>query len=100
MRRLLLVVMTILISFASFAQTRAELYDSYNNAISKKDLASLESLITNWEKLYPNDAELYSVRANYYFQDAVNDVIVMSGTPPTDGRKCILICIQNFKLIQ
>lgn len=88
MKRLLFVVVTILISCTSFAQTRAELYDSYNSAISKKDLTSLVSLISNWEKLYPNDAELYSVKANYYFQNAVNDVIVMSGTPPTDGREC------------
>lgn len=86
MKRLFFTLSLVVLSVMSIAQTREELYDRFNDSISKRDSTAIALLIKDWEKLYPDDAELYSVRANYYYQGAVQELIVMSDTAPTDGR--------------
>ena len=89
MKRLLISSLVILLSGVTFAQTKAELYGRFSRSISQRDSASIVSLISDWEKLYPGDAELYSLRANYYFMNAINEVVVMSDKEPTDGRRAL-----------
>lgn len=91
MKRLILLPFMALFVCSALAQSREELYEKFMAAISERDSTSVLSLISDWEKLFPNDAELYSVKANYYFQNAVDDVIVMSETAPTDGRECFVV---------
>ena len=59
--------------------------------MSERDSSAIISLISDWGRLFPYDAEIYSLKANYYFQNAVDDVIVMSDTEPTDGRECYVV---------
>ena len=86
MKRLLLIPVMVLIVCSALAQSREELYNNFKVALSERDSTAILSLISDWEKIYPLDAELYSLKANYYFQNAVDDVIVMSEIEPTDGR--------------
>ena len=87
MKRFAVSVIVALFSGITFAQTRAELYNRFDKSIPQSDSTAIASLIEDWEKLYPDDAELYSVRANYYFMNAINKVTVMSDKEPTDGRR-------------
>ena len=91
MRRLLLIPLLTLLSCSVFAQSREELYNNFEVAISEQDTTAILAIISDWEKLFPYDAEIYSLKANYYFQNAVDDVIVMSDTEPTDGRECYVV---------
>ena len=86
MRRTFSIFIFMLLSCAAFAQTRAELYGRFSQAVSEHDTTTVVSLISDWERLYPGDAELFSLRANYYFMDAVSDVIALSAEKPADGR--------------
>ena len=95
MRRLLISTLVILLSGVTFAQTRAELYDRFNKSVSQRDSAAVAALISDWERLYPGDAELYSVRANYYFMNAISEVVVMSAEEPTDGRTALTMKDSN-----
>lgn len=90
MKRFAISVIVVLFSGITFAQTRAELYNRFDKSISRSDSTAIVSLIEDWEKLYPDDAELYSVRANYYFMNAINKVTVMSDKEPTDGRRTLV----------
>lgn len=90
MKRFAVSVIVALFSGITFAQTRAELYNRFDKSISQSDSTAIVSLIEDWEKLYPDDAELYSVRANYYFMNAINKVTVMSDKEPTDGRRTLV----------
>ena len=89
MRRLSISFLIVLLSGVAFAQTKAELYDRFSSSVSQRDSTAIVSLISDWEKLYPGDAELYSVRANYYFMNAISEVVVMSDKEPTDGRRAL-----------
>lgn len=91
MKRLLLIPFMVLFSCSVLAQSREELYNNFKVAMSERDSSALISLISDWERLFPYDAEIYSLKANYYFQNAVDDVIVMSDTEPTDGRECYVL---------
>lgn len=91
MKRLLLIHFMALLVCSAFAQSREDLYDNFKAAISERDTTAVLSLISDWEKLFPNDAELYSARANYYFQNAFEEVIVISQEEPMDGRQCMEI---------
>lgn len=73
----------------TFAQTKAELYDKFSRSVSQRDSTAVAALISDWERLYPDDAELYSVRANYYFMNAIREVVVMSAEEPSDGRTAL-----------
>lgn len=89
MKRLLISSLVILLSGVTFAQTKAELYNRFSRSVSLRDSTAIVSLISDWERLYPGDAELYSLRANYYFMNAINEVVVMSDKEPTDGRRAL-----------
>ena len=78
MKRLFLVLSIILLSGTLFAQTRSDLYDRFREAAAGRDEKAFTAVIADWEKLYPNDAELYSVRANYYFMLAMQEGIVVA----------------------
>lgn len=41
--------------------------------MSERDSSAIISLISDWERLFPYDAEIYSLKANYYFQNAVDE---------------------------
>lgn len=89
MKRFLISSLVILLSGVTFAQTKAELYDKFSRSVSQRDSTAVAALISDWERLYPDDAELYSVRANYYFMNAIREVVVMSAEEPSDGRTAL-----------
>ena len=76
MKRLFLTLSIVLLSGVVFAQTRSELYGRFREAASERDEKAFSAVITDWEKLYPGDAELFSVRANYYFMQSMEEGIV------------------------
>lgn len=90
MKRFAISLIVVLLTGVAFAQTKAELYDKFSNSVSERDTSTIVSLISDWEKLYPGDAELYSLRANYYFMNAVNEVVMISEEEPTDGRRYLV----------
>lgn len=90
MKRLLLTLAVVMLSCSVFAQTQAELYDRFNEAISRYDIDGAAAVIDEWEKAYPGDAEIFALQANYHFQKAINEEIVMSDTEPDDGREYLL----------
>lgn len=87
MNRLLSVFLVLFLISTVFAQTRKEMYDMFDSAASQRDSAAVASLIVEWEKSYPDDAELFSVRANYYYMNAVKEMVALSQEKPTDGRE-------------
>ena len=58
MKRLLLTLAVVMLSCSAFAQTQAELYDRFNEAISRYDIDGAAAVIDEWEKAYPGDAEI------------------------------------------
>lgn len=90
MKRFAISLVVVLLSGVAFAQTKAELYDKYSNSVSERDTSAIASLISDWEKLYPGDAELYSLRVNYYMMNAINEIVVISEEEPTDGRRYLV----------
>ena len=89
MKRLFLSALIALISGAAIAQTRTELYDQFSNSGAQQDTAAIAALIADWERLYPGDAELYSVRANYYFMRAFEEVVIMTDEEPAPGEEAL-----------
>lgn len=87
MNRLFLTLLALIVTFPAFAQTRNELYDKFDNAVTQRDSATTAAIMTEWGKLYPDDAELFSVRANYYYMNAVEEMVALSKEKPTDGRE-------------
>ena len=90
MKRLLLTLAVVMLSCSVFAQTQAELYDRFHEAISRYDIDGAAAVIDKWEKAYPGDAEIFALQANYHFQKALNEEIVLSDTEPDDGREYLL----------
>lgn len=76
MKRFFLALSIVLLSGALSAQTRSDLYGRFREAASERDEAAFAAVIADWEKLYPDDAELFSVRANYYFMQSMEEGIV------------------------
>ena len=89
MKRLILSALIILLSGTAFAQTRAELYDRFNKSCAQQDTTAAAALIADWERLYPGDAELYSLRANYHFMNAFEAVVVMTDEEPDPGKRAL-----------
>ena len=77
MKRILLPVVAALCCLCNCCnnQTRTELYNKFNEAIDSRDTTAVTSVISDWERAFPNDAELYSLQANKYFLSAMTDVI-------------------------
>lgn len=89
MKRLFLSALIVLLSGAAFAQTKSELYDRFTKSRAQQDTAAVAALITDWERLYPGDAELYSLRANYLFMNAFEAVVVMTDEVPDPGKRAL-----------
>lgn len=89
MKRLFLSALIVLLSGAAFAQTKSELYDRFTKSRAQQDTAAVAALITDWERLYPGDAELYSLRANYLFMNAFEAVVVMTDEEPDPGKRAL-----------
>lgn len=90
MKRLLLTLAIVMLSCSAFAQSRTELYDRFHEAISRYNTDGAAEVIAEWEKSYPGDAEIFALQANYHFQKAINEEIVLSDTEPEDGREYLL----------
>lgn len=90
MKRLLLTLVIVLLSCTAIAQTRTELYDRFHEAISRYNTDGAAAVIAEWERSYPGDAEIFALQANYHFQKAFNEEIVLSDTEPEDGREYLL----------
>ena len=76
MKRLFLTLSIVLLSGVVFAQTRSELYGRFREAASNSDETAFAAVSADWERMYPDDAELYSVRANYFFMLSMEEGIV------------------------
>lgn len=82
MKRAFLLAVAALFCITAFSQTRKELYDSLAKSFKDKDTVQREKIIAEWERLYPKDAELYSVYANLYLSKAMKEVVIMSKEKP------------------
>ena len=89
MKRLFLSALIVLLSGAAFAQTKSELYDRFTKSRAQQDTAAVAAVITDWERLYPGDVELYSLRANYLFMNAFEAVVVMTDEEPDPGKRAL-----------
>lgn len=84
MKRTILLLCSFFICLATYAQSREDLYKSFSEIIHQQDTTAIVNLISDWERLYPNDAELYSVRANYAYKSAIQELVIMSDELPSD----------------
>ena len=87
MKRLLATLFAVVLAWSAVAQTREELYGRFQEASEMADTAAMATVMIKWEGLYPDDAELYSVRANYYYLSSREEVIMLSDKEPADGRE-------------
>ena len=88
MKYLLVTLFAALLTWSAIAQTREDLYARFTEASMNADTTAISELLTEWEKLYPDDAELYSVRANYLYLSSRNEVITLTTEEPIDGMEC------------
>lgn len=84
MKRFILIISTIIVCGSTYAQSRDAMYERFSEIIHQKDTTAIVNLISEWEKLYPDDAELYSLRANYAYKSAFNEMVIMSDELPSD----------------
>lgn len=84
MKRAFLLAVAALFCITAFSQTRKELYDSLSQSFNEGDSAKTAKIIADWERLYPKDAELYSVYANLYLTQAMKEVVIVSKEKPED----------------
>lgn len=85
MKRLYLLAAVTLISCFAHAQTKEELYNNFCDAISEKDTSTVRTIIKDWETMFPGDAEIYSLRANYHYMLAKVEYMVLSKDLKADG---------------
>lgn len=97
MKKILLVISVAFFSCVLFAQTRAELYAIYQKSIEENDSVALVSLIEKWEDMYPHDADLYTIKVNYYFNNSVQNVLLFSDTIPAGDVRYLSIKDENGK---
>ncbi|MGN1226600.1 MAG: tetratricopeptide repeat protein, partial [Candidatus Cryptobacteroides sp.] len=86
MKRLIITLLSMMTACSLFGQNREIMYEEFKVAVNKKDTTAMLSVISNWEKNFPDDAELYSLRANYHMSNAIEEQIGLSYQKPTDGR--------------
>lgn len=84
MKKAILLAVAALFCLTAFSQTRKELYDSLSQSFQDKDSVKTAKIIADWERLYPKDAELYSVYANLYLTQAMKEVVIVSKEKPED----------------
>ncbi|MGM9788593.1 MAG: tetratricopeptide repeat protein [Candidatus Cryptobacteroides sp.] len=87
MKRLIITILSLITTDSLlFSQDREKMYEDFKAAVNTNDTTAMLSVISNWEKNFPDDAELYSLRANYYLSNAIQELIGLSYQKPTDGR--------------
>ena len=84
MKRFILFISTIIVCSSAYAQSRDALYERFSEIIQQQDTTAIVNLISDWERLYPDDAELYSLRANYAYKSAFHEIVIMSDELPSD----------------
>ena len=97
MKKTLLVISVAFYQCVLFVQTIAELYATYQKSIEENDSIALVSLIEKWEGMYPHDADLYTIKVNYYINNSVTNVLLFSDTVPAEGVKYFSIVDENGK---
>ena len=91
MKRILFSIVALSSCLFSVGQTRTELYDRFNEAIDWRDTIAVESIIKEWEKAFPNDAELYSLWANKHFLSAMSEVLAYTqNEEETEGEYMVV----------
>lgn len=84
MKKLFLLVLAALFCITAFSQTREKLYNRLLWSFSDKDTARSAKILSDWEKLYPQDAQLYAGYANLYLQKSLKEVTIISEEKPED----------------
>ena len=84
MKKAILLAVAALFCLTAFSQTRKELYDNLSQSFQDKDSVQTSKIIADWERLYPKDAELYSVYSNLYLTQAMKEVVIVSKEKPED----------------
>lgn len=84
MKKAFLLAVAALFCTVALSQTRQELYDSLAQSFQDKDSAQTAKIIADWERIYPKDAELFSVYANLYYSKAMKEVVIVSKEKPED----------------
>lgn len=84
MKKAILIVLAALLCITAFSQTREKLYNRLLWSLSDKDTARSAKILSDWEKLYPQDAQLYAGYANLYLQKSIKEVTVISEEIPED----------------
>lgn len=82
MKHLIIFVCTIILCNAAGGQDRKSLYEKFSNAIYNQDSTAVANLISEYENLYPEDAEIYSLKANQLYLSAYHEVLMSSTELP------------------
>lgn len=82
MKHSLLTIVAVLICGICNAQSREQLFENFCNATADKDSTALKVIIEDWQRLYPNDAEIYSLRANLAFMYAYQSLVALETELP------------------
>lgn len=88
---LLFAAAAFLFSTVCIAQTRQELYDRFTSAMQEKDSASVKNIIGEWEKLYPQDAQICALYSNLYTLRAEKEVVIISAEKPEDEEVFVTV---------
>ena len=70
---------------------RQELYDRFTSAMQEKDSASVKNIIGEWEKLYPQDAQICALYSNLYTLRAEKEVVIISAEKPEDEEVFVTV---------
>ncbi len=72
----------LLLSLGAFSQTN---YEKFKKFFKSNDTAKIQLLLTEWEKVNPDDPELYTCAFNYYFSASKKEIISLERENP--GKK-------------
>lgn len=56
----------------------------FQRLFAEKDFGGMETLLKNWEKLEPNNPELYVSYFNFYFNKSREEVVTLTSEPTSD----------------
>lgn len=72
MKKTTIFLFLILISNVTFGQNN---YEQFKKLFKENDTIKIKTLLSNWEKTNPDDAELYTSAFNYYFSRSKQEVL-------------------------
>lgn len=72
MRKIFLFILLTAISNLVSGQTY---YEKFKTLFQQNDTIKIASLLTEWEKMSPNDPELYTAAINYYFSNSKKEIV-------------------------